>query len=108
MKLVPDLNVSRGLGESATEVEVAGKQFISLMRSCEIVEFRNVEDALGGPCSKEARQTCIDCGCGLCSTHARPCDLCRAVFCPVCLLFHLKQHPKLVSTEHRKRDRRIA
>jgi len=54
MKLVPDLSVSPGLVASAAEVGVAGKQFISLMRSCEIVEVRNVEDALGDPCSKEA------------------------------------------------------
>src|SRR5215472_3222298 len=108
MKLVPDLSVSTGLVESAAEVGVAGKQFISLMHSCEIVGVRNVEDALGDPCSKKGRQTCIDCGCGLCGTHARPCDVCRAVFCPVCLLFHLKQHPKPVSAEHRKCDRRIA
>src|SRR5215813_12395733 len=85
MKLVPDLSVSPGLVASAAEVGVAGKQFISLVRSCDIVEVRNVEDALGDPCSKKARQTCIDCGCGLCSSHARPCDVCRAVFCPVCL-----------------------
>src|SRR5215472_12455181 len=107
MKLVPDLSVSPGPVESA-EVGVAGKQIIFLMHSYEIVEVRNVEDALGDPCSKEARQTCIDCGCGLCSSHARSCDVCRAVFCPVCLLFHLKQHPKLVSAEHRNRDRKIA
>ena len=47
MKLVPDRSVSPGLVESAAEVGVAGKQFISLMRSCDIVEIRNVEDALG-------------------------------------------------------------
>ena len=47
MKLVPDRSVSPGLVASAAEVGVAGKQLISLMRSCDIVEVRNVEDALG-------------------------------------------------------------
>ena len=64
------------------------------MSSCEIVEVRSLEDALGIPCARYAVSTCTDCGTNLCLSHAETCDICRKVFCGACLGFHLDGHAK--------------
>jgi len=73
---------------------------------CEIVEVRNLADALGDPCRKQANGRCADCGLAICSTHTETCNICSRTFCHACLGFHKAVHPKSAATErdigHRK------
>src|SRR6266567_3534237 len=46
---------------------------------CEIVEVRNLADAVGLACPGTATNQCSSCGAELCEYHAETCDMCRAV-----------------------------
>jgi hypothetical protein len=38
--------------------------------------------------------------------HAEMCEMCRDVFCPSCMYFHEREHPKPARAEHEKPQRR--
>src|SRR5438874_2615222 len=81
----------------------------SMPKSCEVIEVRNSADELGLPCSRTASMQCSDCGSELCESHTETCGICNAIFCPSCLSFHLVQHPKAASADHRQvRERKRA
>src|SRR5947209_19511703 len=62
---------------------------------CEIVEVRNLADAVGYSCSRTASTECSDCGTELCESHIETCSGCSSIFCPSCFFFHQStQHPK--------------
>src|SRR5213080_3851934 len=73
---------------------------------CEVVEMRNLADAVGYPCSRTASKECSDCGIQLCEDHVEACGGCHAVFCPSCLTFH--QDTKPASADHGVRERKRA
>jgi len=76
---------------------------------CEVVEVRNLADAVGYSCSRTASTQCSDCGIELCEPHAETCGTCRTIFCPSCSYFHQAQHSKPVSADHgRDRERKRA
>jgi predicted sulfurtransferase len=78
------------------------------MTRCEVVEVRNLADADGMPCPRNASTQCFDCGSSLCESHTETCGLCHGVFCPSCLTFH-QEHPKPASADHwRDRERKSA
>jgi len=78
------------------------------MTVCEVVEMRNLADAVVYPCPRTASTQCSDCGGELCQSHAETCGGCHAIFCPSCLTFH-QEHPKPASAadhgERRERKR---
>src|SRR6266849_2329347 len=75
---------------------------------CEVVEVRNLADAVGYSCSRTASTQCSDCGIELCEPHTENCGSCRSAFCPSCLFFHRAEHPKLVRRPRRKSSKRVA
>ena len=76
---------------------------------CEVVEVRNLEDAVGYSCSRTASTQCSDCGIELCEPHAEICGACRSIFCLPCFFCHQAQHSKRVSAGHgRDRGRKTA
>jgi hypothetical protein len=74
---------------------------------CEIIEVRNLADAVGVACPRSANSECSSCGAELCESHAETCGLCRAVFCQVCLSFHQTEHSKPEGRAMPKRDLRV-
>src|SRR5207245_347439 len=53
---------------------------------CEVVEMRNLADAVGYPCSRTASKECSDCGIQLCEDHVEACaDAMRSSARPACL-----------------------
>src|SRR5437870_6990714 len=76
---------------------------------CEVVEVRNLADAVGYSCSRTASTQCSDCGIELCEPHAETCGACHSVFCLPCFFCHQAQHSKPVSVVHgRDRERKSA
>jgi len=44
-----------------------------------------------------------------CVNRTETCGVCNGIFCPSCLSFHLVQHPKAASADHRQvRERKRA
>src|SRR3989441_5092977 len=82
----------RGIGES----EFNG------MSGCEVVEVRNLEDAVGYPCSKTGSKQCSDCGSEICESHTETCDICHDFFCPVLLLLPRSRTLQASHNEHSK------
>lgn len=79
------------------------------MTRCEVVEVRNLADADGIPCPKSASTQCSDCGIELCEQHTETCEMCRDVFCPSCMYFHQREHPKAARAKHEEpRERKTA
>jgi hypothetical protein len=76
------------------------------MSSCEVVEVRNLADAVGYSCSRTASKECSDCGIEICDSHAECCDICRHVFCPSCISFYEAEHPKPTRAELPKSPKR--
>ena len=77
------------------------------MTRCEVVEVRNLADAVLFACSNPAVGHCSDCGMEICDSHTESCGTCHAVFCPACLSLHL--HRKAASVDQRMgRDRKTA
>jgi hypothetical protein len=58
---------------------------------CEITLVRDVEDAFGTVCARNANEQCSDCGTHVCDLHAESCDLCGKSFCSSCLYFHMNE-----------------
>jgi hypothetical protein len=52
------------------------------MSGCEIVEVRNLADAVGLACSRTATERCSSCGAELCESHTETCDMCRGGILP--------------------------
>ncbi len=80
------------------------------MERCEIVLSRNVGDAEGEECSRNASTFCSDCGSELCELHSEECELCGQEFCSMCLIIHSREpHAKRPAAEvepggaHKKR-----
>ena len=69
------------------------------MSYCGVVEARNLEDAFGTTCGRQAASKCCDCGTVLCSAHAQRCAHCNVTFCASCLSFHQAEHAKPAAAE---------
>src|SRR5713101_2312141 len=69
---------------------------------CEVVEVRDLADAVGYSCSRTASTQCSDCGIDLCEPHAENCGECRSVLCPSCFSFHQAEHAKPASADLRQ------
>src|SRR2546427_428040 len=90
-------------------LHLKGVNYSSMPERCEVVEVRNLADAVGYSCSRTASTQCSDCGIELCEPHTETCGTCRSVFCPSCFSFHQTQHSKRVSTAHGEdRERKSA
>jgi len=72
------------------------------MSYCGVVEVRSLEDAMGATCARSAKSQCSDCGTALCDQHIERCEVCGETFCPSCLSFHQKEHPKPAIADRRK------
>jgi hypothetical protein len=72
---------------------------IQFMSYCGVVEARNLEDAFGTTCARQAASKCCDCGTTLCSGHAQRCAHCNFTFCTSCLSFHQAEHAKPAAAE---------
>ena len=69
------------------------------MSGCEIIEVRNLADAIGLACPRTANERCSSCGAEMCESHAETCSMCGDVFCPSCLSFHQAEHSKAASAD---------
>jgi len=78
------------------------------MSGCEVVEVRNLADAVGYPCSKTGSKQCSDCGSEICESHTETCDTCHDFFCPSCFSFHEAEHSKPAITRAEKGRQRKA
>jgi len=74
---------------------------------CEIIETRNLADAVGIACPLAANKECSDCGSQICDSHAEACAVCHDVFCPACLSLHQTEHSKPERRAMPKRDLRV-
>ena len=78
------------------------------MSGCEVVEVKNLADAVGYPCSKTGSKQCSDCGSEICESHTETCDICHDVFCPSCFYFHTAEHSKPTTTSTAWSQRKTA
>jgi len=70
------------------------------MDRCEIVLSRNVGDAEGEACSRNASAACSDCGSAMCDLHSEECEMCGQEFCSMCLIIHSQEpHAKRPVTD---------
>jgi predicted sulfurtransferase len=76
------------------------------MTRCEVIEVPNLADANGIPCPKTASKQCSDCGIEICECHVETCEMCRDVFCPSCMHFHQREHPKPAKADNGQRLKR--
>jgi len=62
------------------------------MKTCEVRQFRNVEDQWGEVCGRTSVGGCDECGTSVCEQHAERCRTCSVTLCSSCMELHAQEH----------------